>query len=126
MAKGKKTGGRKIGSQNKKTIAAKAIMASALASAEAVGKQLMPLEVLLMIMNRPKTSERTRIECAKAAAPFCHPKLVTAEQVTTTKTHEQRLAELQELMDLPPTLRSGWPDANAGLMRYPRSARRGG
>ena len=98
MAKGRKTGGRMKGSLNKKTVAVKAIMAEAIDSAAAVGKQMTPLEVLLSYMNNPATSDRVRIECARAAAPFCHPRLNAIEQVSTTKTHEQRLAELKAML----------------------------
>ena len=43
----------------------------------------------------------------KGAAPYMHARLVTTEQVTTQKTHEQPLEEIKALMDLPPTLRNG-------------------
>jgi hypothetical protein len=73
-------------------------MAEAIDSAATVGKKLTPLEVLLAYMNNPETSDRVRIECARAAAPFCHPRLNAIEQVATTETHEQRLEKLRALM----------------------------
>ena len=64
--RGKKTGGRQKGAANKRTreIADKAI-----------ADGLTPLEYLLSVL-RDETEERaTRLDAAKAAAPYIHPRL---------------------------------------------------
>jgi len=55
---------------------------------------MLPLEILLSYMNNPAVSDHVGIECARAAAPYCHPRLNATEQGSTTKTHEDRLAEI--------------------------------
>ncbi len=70
MAKGKKTGGRKKGTPNKATTAAK-IRAEVAASGE------VPLDYMLRVM-RDKTVEPVRRDAmAKAAAPYVHPSLAS-------------------------------------------------
>lgn len=81
MAAGKKTGGRKKGVPNKRN-------AKAIAQAQAGG--LMPLDFLLAMMRDkldPKKMDMKeylaaatlRFEAAKAAAPYCHPRLANVE-----------------------------------------------
>lgn len=62
--------GRKPGSPNKKTAALQAEIA-------ATGET--PLAFLLRVMRDPKKQWATRIDCAKAAAPFVHAKLASVE-----------------------------------------------
>jgi hypothetical protein len=66
--KGQKTGGRRPGSLNKKTIAQLALIRAAASTT--------PLEFLLAIMrsDSPLIDMKTRIEAARIAAPYCHPK----------------------------------------------------
>jgi hypothetical protein len=66
--KGQKTGGRRPGSLNKKTIAQLALIRAAASTT--------PLEFLLAIMRSesPLIDMKTRIEAARIAAPYCHPK----------------------------------------------------
>lgn len=81
--KGERRGGRKVGSVNKSTIARKAETAKILASG------MTPLEYMLAIMRRkiPKEAsisqqlsmEMMSLDAAKAAAPYAHPKMGTAE-----------------------------------------------
>ena len=64
--RGKKTGGRQKGAANKRTreIADKA-----------VAEGLTPLEYLLSVVRDEGEDRATRIDAAKAAAPFIHPRL---------------------------------------------------
>ena len=67
MAKGRKTGGRRKGTRNRKTVAQfEAISASG---------EVLPLAYLLKIMRDETEDPDRRMFCAKAAAPYCHPKL---------------------------------------------------
>ena len=69
MAKGYKTGGRKPGSRNKATLAGAQTMRSAL------GNGLTPLAHMLKVLRDRKLPRAERMEAAKAAAPYVHPKL---------------------------------------------------
>jgi hypothetical protein len=71
MAKGRKTGGRCKGSRNKRTVAQLEAMAAA--------GEMLPLDHLLKIMRDENEDPDRRIWCAKAAAPYCHPKLASIE-----------------------------------------------
>lgn len=62
--------GRKPGSATKKT---REIAEAALESGQS------PLEYLLSIMRDPMADEDKRIDCAKAAAPYIHPRLSSVE-----------------------------------------------
>ncbi len=63
-------GGRKLGSKNRSTL-------------ERVDKALeggiSPLEYLLQCMRDPEQSDAKRLEAAKAAAPYVHPRLQYTE-----------------------------------------------
>lgn len=68
---GKRKGaGRKAGARNKRT-------AELLQKAEAGG--LMPLDFLLDVMRNESADIPLRMDAAKAAAPFVHPKLANIE-----------------------------------------------
>src|SRR5215470_12885719 len=69
-SKRKKTGGRKMGTPNKRTAA---LPAALLAEFKLSGGT--PLDVLLTVMRNPALPLQLRIDAAKKAAPFCHPKL---------------------------------------------------
>jgi len=71
MAKGFKSGGRKPGSKNKKTLDAEAALARAIAESGAVD----PLEFMLAVMRDPQADFRVRLEAAKSAAPYRHARL---------------------------------------------------
>ncbi|MDT7836628.1 hypothetical protein [Aquabacterium sp. OR-4] len=58
--------GRPPGSKNHKTR-------ETAAAAAAAG--LTPVEYLLHVMRNPRMSAAKRMEAAKAAAPYCHPRL---------------------------------------------------
>lgn len=70
MAKGLKTGGRKKGSINRATAAK---------SAEIAASGLTPLDYMLNILRDIKKDASVRLEAAKAAAPYVHPKLANIE-----------------------------------------------
>ena len=70
MAQGSKTGGRQKGTPNKATAKREAEIAKS-------GKT--PLQFLLDRMRNTKADMSERIECAKAAAPYVHPKLASIE-----------------------------------------------
>jgi len=96
---GKRPGaGRPKGSKNKHKARVDEIMHMALQSAAVAGKKWTPLEWMIHVLNDPNTPPRERTEVAKAAAPYCHAKLIAIEHVATTKTHEQRLEEMRRLM----------------------------
>ncbi len=65
-----KTGGRKKGTPNKATAKRQAEVAKS-------GKT--PMQFLLDRMRNPEADMAERIECAKAAAPYVHPKLASIE-----------------------------------------------
>ena len=65
-----KSGGRQKGTGNK---------ATAKLAAEVAKSGKTPLQFLLDRMRNAKASMAERIECAKAAAPYVHPKLASIE-----------------------------------------------
>lgn len=70
MAQGQKTGGRAKGTPNKASVAkAEAVAASGLT----------PLDYMLSIMRDPERMPDVRLDAAKAAAPYVHPKLAAIE-----------------------------------------------
>jgi hypothetical protein len=71
MAWGRKTGGRKKGTPNKRTsvLAAKADAAVAGSEGE------MPLDYMMRVMRDPTTEPHRQDAMAKAAAPYLHPQL---------------------------------------------------
>jgi hypothetical protein len=67
---GERRGGRKKGTPNKATVArATAIAASGLT----------PLDYVLSVMRDENADPHTRLDAAKAALPFCHPRLAPQE-----------------------------------------------
>lgn len=68
--------GRKKGSTNTKTALERAAVREKVEAIKAEGET--PLEILLRIM-RTATDEAVVIDCAKAAAPYVHPKLSSVE-----------------------------------------------
>lgn len=68
--------GRRKGSTNTKTAIERAAVREKVDAIKAEGET--PLEVLLRIM-RKSTDEAVIIDCAKAAAPYLHPKLSSIE-----------------------------------------------
>lgn len=77
--------GRKPGATNKRTV-------EMLETARANG--IMPLDYLLSIMRNSKQEEDVRMDAAKAAAPYLHPKLSSVEMNAKVTTHEAGLDDL--------------------------------
>lgn len=73
MARGIKTGGRQKGTPNKRTVAKRAAVEAAAA------RGMLPLDYMLRVMRSSRLDVGTRLEAAKAAAPYCHPKLSQIE-----------------------------------------------
>jgi hypothetical protein len=73
MTVGRKTGGRRLGGKNLRTKAHQAVIDAAAAAGE------MPLEYMLGIMRNKKQKPARRDDMAKAAAPYCHPRLSKVE-----------------------------------------------
>ena len=87
MAVGKKTGGRKKGTPNKRTQAL---------AVEAVGEGETPLAYLLGVMRDMERDVAVRLEAAKAAAPYVHAKLASIEHSGNVGiSHEEALGELE-------------------------------
>lgn len=79
--------GRKAGSPNKAT-------AERQAEVEASG--LTPLDYLLQVMRDERGDSGDRLEAAKAAAPYVHPKLSSVEMnANVSLSHEDALGELE-------------------------------
>ena len=82
-----KTGGRQKGTPNKATAARAAEIAAA---------GLTPLDFMLKVMRDENELPDVRLDAAKAAAPYVHPRLATIENTgTMTLRHEDVLAELE-------------------------------
>ena len=82
MPVGRKTGGRQKGSKNRKTkslearvAALQATVSAKEAAQTAQNSNLMPLDYLLMVMRDDSHEMPLRIDAAKSAAPYVHPKL---------------------------------------------------
>ncbi len=70
MAKGLKTGGRQKGTPNRATTAK---------AAEIAASGLTPLDYLLRVMRDEGGEAHTRLEAARAAAPYVHPRLTSVD-----------------------------------------------
>ena len=93
MSKGgrRQGAGRPAGSRNKRTMAqAQAIETSGLT----------PLDYLVAVYQNQKMPERMRLEAAKAAAPFVHPKLSAVDMDLRRDSREVTELSDQELTDL--------------------------
>lgn len=95
--------GRKPGSPNRKT---RRLAEAIKAEAEVNPGKMTPLEFLVDAMLNADLDYRTRLDAAKAAAPFVHPRLAMTKAEITTEvlmTHEDALAALEagEAMTLP-------------------------
>ncbi len=87
MAHGFKSGGRKRGTPNRATAALAAAVA---ASGET------PLAYLLSVMRDPQVAPELRLEAAKAAAPFVHPRLSAVS--VQTQIDDRRDAETRRVL----------------------------
>ena len=87
MARGIKTGGRKRGSRNKKTIIRERAIA---ASGE------LPVDYMLRVMRDKRVKTARRDDMARAAAPYLHARLATAEPRRTDGAYVPLLERLEE------------------------------
>jgi hypothetical protein len=71
MARGRKTGGRKKGTPNKRA----SVLAAQAEAAVAVSPGEEPIQYMLRIMNDPTVEVARRDTMARAAAPYRHPQL---------------------------------------------------
>ena len=108
--------GRKLGSPNKATIARQA---------EIAASGLTPLDYMLQVMRDEEADTAARLDAAKAAAPYVHPRLTSIEHSGSIGTYddsdeeklEQRIRELNEaIAALGPA-----PRANGGDRETPPS-----
>ena len=91
MALGQKTGGRQKGTPNRAT-------AERQAAIEASG--LTPLDYMLSIMRDEEREASERLEAAKAAAPFVHPRLSTIQSDVNVTAKDDSIAGLMERIAL--------------------------
>jgi hypothetical protein len=103
MANGFKTGGRKKGTPNK---------ASAAKAAEVRSSGLSPLDYMVSVMRNEKLPLDRRLEAAKSAAPYVHPKLanvsVKSEDQPGSVSNNSNLdmAEIAKYLNMPPLERA--------------------
>jgi hypothetical protein len=90
MAFGKKTGGRQKGSLNKTTCEEREAVAAS---------GLTPLDYMLSVLRDDKQPAERRDYMAKAAAPYVHPHLTSAQvTVTRNSVREKTDAEIAEIL----------------------------
>ena len=75
-----KTGGRKRGSLNKRTITQQEQSKTVAQAAKEAG--LTPLEYMLKVMRDPETPPQRRDDMAKACAPYMHARLAAVDPET--------------------------------------------
>lgn len=95
MAAGKKTGGRKAGSKNKATKVREEIIAAS---------GLTPLEFMLETMRDENQPISVRLDSAKGAAQYVHPKLSTVDLKSSDKSMSPKgLSEFYASLEQPST-----------------------
>ncbi len=82
-----KTGGRKRGSLNKRTLMEQQQAKTIVQAAKEAG--LSPLEYMLKVMRDPETPPQRRDDMAKACAPYVHAKLAAVDPDTGKPLQEQ-------------------------------------
>jgi hypothetical protein len=93
MAKGRKTGGRRPGSKNKATLAREKALADLVVDSKD------PVSFFSSIMRDATAPFEKREAAADRLLFYFHPKLASIEARTGGKSHEDRLEELQKLME---------------------------
>jgi hypothetical protein len=88
-----KTGGRKKGSLNKVTRAHRAALEQMKVD------RTDPMSFFISIMRNLDAPFEEVKAAARELLPYCSPKLASIEARTGGKTHEQRLEELQRMME---------------------------
>jgi hypothetical protein len=89
----RKTGGRQKGTPNKRTVERQA----AIATIKASGKS--PMAFFADLLANEEAPLDLRFQAAKELAPFVHPKLASTESRSGGMSHEDRLAELEKLLE---------------------------
>ncbi len=90
MRGGRREGaGRPQGSPNK-------VGAARVAELAASGE--MPLDYLIRVMRNPKETADRRFDAAKAAAPYCHPRLTSVAESSTSPNETMSLMPSPELV----------------------------
>lgn len=56
---------------------------------------LTPLEYMLQVMRDKGADEAKRLDAAKSAAPYMHPRLSTVDTTVTISSHEDALKDLR-------------------------------
>src|SRR5262245_51799930 len=87
-----KTGGRKAGTPNKRTLERQ----RAIEAIKASGKD--PITFFADLLRNESAPLELRFQAAKELAPFVHPRLASVE-ARIGATHEDRLAEVQRLLE---------------------------
>jgi len=91
VPKGRRVGGRKPGTPNKKTV----LRQQTLKALCPDGSD--PMTFWLQVLKDKSVPYEIRERAARDLAPYVHPKLASIEARTGGKTHEQRLEELQRM-----------------------------
>jgi hypothetical protein len=87
-----KTGGRKKGTPNKRTVE----RAQALAAIKASGRD--PISFFADLLRNESAPLELRFQAAKELAPYVHPKLASIEARSGGRTHEDRLEALRAML----------------------------
>ena len=93
LPKRRKTGGRQKGTPNKRTAERQVAIAAIKASGTS------PMAFFADLLGNEHAPLELRFQAAKDLAPFVHPKLASIESRQGGRTHEERLAELQGMLD---------------------------
>lgn len=89
-------GGKRPGAGRKKGSVSKHRKLAHSATIAAVGNEITPLEFLLNVMRHDPDDAR-RLDAAKAAAPYVHPRLAATEiSGSLALSHEDAINELDE------------------------------
>jgi len=96
MPRRKKTGGRQKGTPNKNNVE----RARLIAQLKVDGKD--PVSFFSSILKNEDAPLDLRFAAAKELAPYAHPKLASVEARIGVKSHEDRLEELQAMLDRAP------------------------
>lgn len=88
-----KTGGRRAGTPNKKTVERQ----RAIEVIRASGKD--PISFFADLLRNEGAPLDLRFQAAKELAPYVHPKLASIEARTGGMTHEDRLEQVRKLLE---------------------------
>jgi hypothetical protein len=103
MALGQKTGGRQRGTPNRATAARAAAIAAS---------GLTPLDYLLDVMRDTGNELDKRLDAAKAAAPYVHPKLASVELTGDEGKPIQTITRFERVIVTPEGKRHGYGREN--------------